>query len=503
MILPVLATLSPPWRHTRFMSLSNGIIQISLLLTLASSSLSDPLPKSRRITWDAGIPGGIPDVSVKANVMSFGAAVDGKTDDWPAFQAAIDAVDSGAVLIPEGVYRLASGLKIGKSVVLRGEGIDRTRLLFDITDRVAIEIFTYDRGEWTTVTSGYEFASTTIRVNDGSLFNTGDFAEILQDNDPKLMYTDDRWDENWAKDSVGQILTIASVKGNELTLDRPLYLTYRSDLNPRIRTQGFVTNAGVEHLSIKLTAKGDPTTISFKNAAYCWVQNVRSTFTSRVHVSLTTAYRCVVRDSYFGDSYEFGGGGHGYGVNSAHHTSDCLIENNVFKHLRHSMLVQVGATGNVFGYNYSIEPESDGTWTPCDISLHGHYPYANLFEGNIVQEIDISDYWGPVGPRNTFLRNRVESEGIDILDHSHGQNLIGNVLGIGKNRITVHKSVNETFLYGNHPDHSDDVTTIPASYYLSQKPPFFGSEAWPVNNTATIEKIPSQIRYEARLFGPE
>ena len=79
----------------------------------------------------------------------------------------------------------------------------------------------------------------------------------------------------------------------------------------------------------------------------------------------------------------------------------------------------MGASGNVYGYNYSVETQSEGTWTPCDISLHGHYPHMNLFEGNTVQEVDVSDYWGPCGPGNTFLRNRVESEGIQVM-HSGG-----------------------------------------------------------------------------------
>ena len=92
------------------------------------------------------------------------------------------------------------------------------------------------------------------------------------------------------------------------------------------------------------------------------------------------------------------------------------------------MMVHIGANGNVFGYNYSIEPYQNegGNWTPCDISIHGHYPYANLFEGNIVQEITVADYWGPAGPGNTFLRNRVEKEGITLEDSSNYQNFIGN-----------------------------------------------------------------------------
>ena len=79
------------------------------------------------------------------------------------------------------------------------------------------------------------------------------------------------------------------------------------------------------------------------------------------------------------------------------------------------------------GYNYAEKnySDDDGGWAKTYISLHGHYAYMNLFEGNTVQEIDVADYWGPCGPGNTFLRNRVESEGIQIMDHSHYQNVIG------------------------------------------------------------------------------
>jgi len=231
--------------------MTDALKTILLLVAVAGYGLADPLPKDRRIIWEPGLPGepgtpgGIPHVPIVANVTSFGVKGDGLTDDAPAFQAAIDATDSGAILIPEGSYRLASGLTIGKSIVLRGEGTRKTRLVFDTTDRVAIAFVTYQRGEWAKMNSGYDRGSRTIVVEDAHSFKPGDFAEIEQDNDPDLMYTDERWDESWSEDSVGQITTIASVDGNTLTLDRPLYLTYRPQFNPRIRTQGFVTHVQV------------------------------------------------------------------------------------------------------------------------------------------------------------------------------------------------------------------------------------------------------------------
>ncbi|MBT4139032.1 MAG: dockerin, partial [Candidatus Latescibacteria bacterium] len=163
--------------------------------------------------------------------------------------------------------------------------------------------------------------------------------------------------------------------------------------------------------------------------------------------------------------------------------------------------------GNVFAYNYSVETLSEGTWVPCDVSLHGHFPFMNLFESNTVQKIDVSDYWGPVGPGNTFLRNRVENYGFRIRDHSHLQNVIGNELVQVDQEIAIHNSVKNTYTEGNYvggllhwsPNIIDK--TIPHSLYLSEKPGFFGDLPWPVIGADLISsqgKIPAQIRFENR-----
>lgn len=478
-----------------------------ILFGVISSSFAVGAQMNRHIEWTPGIPGGIPEVEVVANVKDHGAVGDGVTDDAAAFQKAIDAVDVGAVLIPAGDYALKNGLEISKSIVLRGEGVENTRLLFDIDDRTAIAIVKYDRGEWVDVVDGHGFGSQQVTVGDGSLFQAGDFVEIQQENDPEEMYTDPKWKTGWSEQSVGQILRVEAVKGNKVTFNKPLYITFRSDLKPQMRTQGLVERAGVEDLYIKLSSQGDPVTIGMRNAAYCWIRNIESEFTSRNHVGVSASYRCEIRDSYFHHSYDYGGGGHGYGVNLGKHVTDLLIENNIFEKLRHAMLVQVGACGNVFAYNYSIETQSEGTWVPCDVSLHGHFPFMNLFESNVVQKIDVSDYWGPVGPGNTFLRNRVENYGFRIRDHSHAQNVVGNELVQAEQEIAIHGSVEDTYVNGNYvggrlewsPDAVDK--TILRSLYLNQKPDFFGELPWPVigaDLVASRGKIPAQIRFEKR-----
>ncbi|MBD3391286.1 MAG: dockerin [Chitinivibrionales bacterium] len=494
-----------------------------VVLLFAAAAPAEIISDARRIRWAPGVPGGIPDVTgpVENVVIDHGAAADGTTDDLDAFQSAVDAITGeGVVFVPAGAYMLNGTLDMKSGVVLRGRGYDSTFLTFDLGGQSAscVEFVTYQRGEWVGITGGSDKGSTSLTVADGSSFSEGDFVEVQQPNDAYFMYTDPAWIQDWADNSVGQIATVASVDGNTITLDQALHIDFRQELAPVIRTQGFVTYAGVEYLHIeKVDANSDGSTFHFKNAAYCWVRAVESKHTRKCHVSCETAFACEFRDSYFHHSYDYGGGGHGYGVNLGRHATSCLTENNIFRHLRHSMLVQVGANGNVFGYNYSIE-NVQGTgetnlnqgWTPCDISMHGHYPFMNLFESNLVQEIDIADYWGPCGPGNTVFRNGVESEGIDVLDHSHTQNIVGNIVGSGENCIRVHSSVDDVLLHGNTEDGTVQWDAgiadhdLPESYYLLSKPSFLGDRPWPLfgPDAAGTHQLPAQDRYEDGDYVP-
>jgi len=351
------------------------------------------IPPGRRIAWRPGVPGGIPDVPVVCpsgapSVTDFGAVGDGTTDDYGAFAAALDsAAEGSAIRVPEGTYLLRSGLSIDKGVVLCGEGPDRSRLLFDCSD-IAIDIVKYDRGDWVPVSSGHVKGSAELNVQDASSFSPGDYAEIQQTNNWDVMDPENRWrSESWVpEDCVGQMLRVTAVDGNTLTVDPSLHIDYDAAFDPQIRKMGLVEGAGLQGLYLRRLDTNDRATVQIKNAAGCWMRDCESEDTFRSHVGISSSLWCEIRDGFMHHAHDYGGGGHGYGTNLGNHTTACLIENNIFVHLRHSMMVQVGATGNVFGYNYSTDPfQNDGGWTPCDVSLHGHYPNMNLFEGNTVQ----------------------------------------------------------------------------------------------------------------------
>ncbi|MCZ7645549.1 MAG: glycoside hydrolase family 55 protein [Planctomycetota bacterium] len=81
-----------------------------------------------------GVQGGIPGVKVVAKLGDFGASPDDGQDDSAALQKAVDEVGAkggGAILIPAGTWHLDGFVTIRHDgVVLRGEGREKTKLVF-------------------------------------------------------------------------------------------------------------------------------------------------------------------------------------------------------------------------------------------------------------------------------------------------------------------------------------------------------------------------------------
>lgn len=461
-----------------------GIMAVAVLVTALV-----PLFAAADFDWDPGVEGGIPHLPVIHSVADFGAVGDGVTDDTIAIQSALDALpaEGGAVFVPPGSYLITERIRLFSGYVLRGAGAEHTHLLFDIPNgEDAIAGVTYDRGPWVFAQSGFQRGSTVITVADPSSFSVPTFAQLNQTNDPDIMYTNPSWNQDWAQDALGEVVQIIAKNGNQLTLARPLNNTYDPAMEPRIRYVNVIERAGIEDLHINRLDNTGGNIIHFKNVAWPWIRGVETEKAWRTHVVTEVVYGCEFRDSYVHDAHDLDGG-NGYGIELDRHSTDCLVENNIFSSLRHSMVVHVGPSGNVFGYNYSRDAiASNPDWFPSDICLHGHYPLDNLFEGNIVQHIGVGDFWGPAGPHNVFLRNGIESHGALIEDHSHDQQFIGNVFPTGQyNTITILPGIDNIFLHGNYVDGAvqwDSGTsdqTIAPSLYREYRPSFFEGGIWP------------------------
>ncbi|MEO1449256.1 MAG: DNRLRE domain-containing protein, partial [Bacteroidota bacterium] len=461
-------------------------------------------PNTNQIDWTvAGVEGGIPSYTNVVDMTTLGVVGNGSTDNASAVQIAIDnAVGTPTVLFfPEGTYLFNSSLIMKDQVVLRGENAGKTTLRFDLNSDSSSLYFVKanTNTETASVTAGFNKGSTVLTLSSTTGFSVGGYLEIFQDNDVVEMATNrpSDWNRSWTALSVGQVVEIIGISGNNITLKHPLYHSFSASLNVRATQLDMLTGAGVEYLELFRADNGHNYTTTFSSAANCWMQHVEGNFTDRGHVVINKSSHVEIRASYFHASYNYGGGGHGYGVNLQNHPSDCLIEDNIFSTLRHAFLAKEGAIGNVFAYNYSRNPNGSVN----DIALHGHYGLMNLLEGNIVQKMIAGDYWGPSGPGNTYFRNRVETSDIIMQDNTEDQNVIANELISGT--VSINSNSQPVWRHSNFrtPNTALDQTfsgTLPNSLHHTAKPAFFGSMSWPALGEPglTGNTIPARQRWD-------
>lgn len=388
------------------------------------------LPPERAVDWKlAGKKTFFPFPNETFNVSDFGLIGDGKTPNDLALKELLKWNNEQPIIVffPKGKYLFREPITIPSNCLLKGESPDKTELLFYTHNTPSL---IQALGKWdnlqTEITENAYQGAQEIWVKDSKGFENGQFIQLFF-NDKEYVTSE------WARYSVGQIVKIKKVQKNRILLESPLRLSYSVKHRPQIQKLQMLQNVGIESLKISRfggSSKCRAGNISFQYVANGWIKNVESERCAYSHVDLSYCSNVTIMDSYFHEADEYGNGGKGYGVAVQFTSGECLIENNIFQHLRHSMLVQAGANGNVFAYNYSREPFWTEVKLPAnaagDIVLHGNYPYANLFEGNVVQSIVIDKSHGKNGGNNTFLRNRAELYGIFMTDKSAPQNFIAN-----------------------------------------------------------------------------
>lgn len=247
-------------------------------------------------------------------------------------------------------------------------------------------------------------------------------------DDADLMTSD------WARGHVRQIVRITAVRGDTLDLASPLRMDLPADRSPRIAPMRVTRGAALECLSLeRLDATSAQTNlVTVTNAVDCRVVGIAGLRSNFGHVVVQHSANILVRGGSFREAHAYGGGGQGYGVVLQYGAGECLVDNNSFAHLRHSILLQAGANGNVIAYNYSTDPHWSQALVPQntagDIVLHGNWPFRNLIEGNVCQNITIDASHGRNGPHNTFFRNRAELYGVIMSSSpaSDGQLFVGN-----------------------------------------------------------------------------
>jgi len=493
------------------------LFTLLIVCRLAFPFLSEAqtIPSDRIADWShAGFRGIEPDSNRSINITHLGAANDSSSPVDAFILAAIDSLNGryGTLYFPSGNYLINSMLSLPDSVILKGAGADSTTLIFNLNG-APNDCIDVSRSQdevldpFTKIISGSEKGSASLTVADASSFSPNSYAEIRQDNGS--WYTQPA---SYAEKCVGQIVKVVSVSGNVVQIEPALRIDFDTLLNAEIRRINPVTHVGIECLKITrldTSASYSIYNINFQFAVNCRVTGVESDVSEGAHIMIEQSKNIEVTGSFIHHAFAYDGSGtRGYGICLRQHASDCLVENNFFRFLRHAMMVKEGANGNVFGYNYSIEPNRSEPIADFsgDISLHGHYPYANLFEGNIVQNIIIDHFWGQSGPHNTFFRNRAEL---------YGMGLIGNAPITGNQNFVGNEITNTTSPYGNylmsgtgHFEYGNNLKGVltPAgtsplndsTYYLSSKPAFWNAAKWPtigIPDSISTGSNPARERY--------
>ncbi len=336
---------------------------------------------------------------------------------------------------------------------------------------------------------------------------SGDWLELRQKNG--------NWDVNprdWAQYSVGQMVEIEQVSGNQIHIRNPIRIDYDLSLQPEVGKFNPTKNAGIENLSMERMSQpenGLNFNVYFQFAVNCWVKNVEGKRSAGSHVQVEQSSNIKVSGSYFHDSFEYSGSGtKGYGVILSVHAGECLVENNIFRNLRHSLMLKQGANGNVVAYNYSNQPRRSEFISNYsgDISFHGHYPFANLVEGNIVQNIIIDKYWGESGADNTIFRNRAELYGIIFTSPKAGSNhniianettntglFMGNLAIMGNNHLVKSNQIGKAASFDEETESSLFYQSEPNFWNIPDVFPTIGDGF----NTGTI---PAKKRFEEGKF---
>ena len=355
----------------------------------------------------------------------------------------------------------------------------------------------------------------------------------------------------------GEIKESASVNANAVTFTTPLHIGYRTShaaqLTPYSGPNNQVKNAGVEDFAVLGGADGQ---VRFENAAYSWAKGIENTQWIGEGFAVDGSFRVEIRESNIHDGSWPEPGGAGYAISFAGGSSEILVEDNIMINTCKVMVVRSCGAGSVFGYNYTDDSWDFDTPGWVEVGLNASHmagPHHVLFEGNYSQNID-NDYTHGNSIDLTFFRNWLSGQRRSFTDASNVRTVglaygswwhsfVGNVLGrsgqmtgwvyedpamAGNNANWRDKDIwklgYDPERWGMYADpltlstvlrhgNFDYLTTgvkwdstiadhaLPNSLYLTAKPAFFGSRAWPWVQPESVTKLyalPAKDRFEGK-----
>lgn len=542
-----------------------GVLPICAMLLFAASAQGDIIPAARRITWDPGVRGGIPNRTTVYQTLSSGATVG-------QINAAIANCPSGQVVkLGPGTFVISDVVRLKTGVTLRGSGMGVT--VISGGGGSVHMVFMGSAGadtSWTASTprdlsaAGLTKGSNAINTTVAHGWNVGDYIMIDQltdpDGDPPIINNGCTWcGRSNGSRPISQWVQIKTVPSpTSATIDPPLYFNYNPAKSPQgYKVVGATTYSGIEDITIDNSASNKRDIMEWDFCINCWLLRVELKGSHRRALWMygglwNTIRECKIHDgvpaapipgwSYTTDR--------AYGIFLGPGPTACLIENSIFHSLTVAVAFEGGVSANVFAYNYVTNMAwTDTSNARMTVLGHGGYSLQNLVEGNWLDgRFGVDSYWGSQSHFAVF-RNRITQQGpprneqtwtVDIDRKNWYQNIVGNILGtigredtyeltgrsypyddgpiaiyrLGYDAIATDFNNGDTqvkatlYRHGNWDsmnrtqvwESSNTDHTLPASLYLSAKPTWFASLAWPPYDpaspaSASADDIPAGYRY--------
>jgi len=487
-------------------------------------------------------------------------------------QAAIDACPANQVVkLNAGTFTITSTIQVKSNVVLRGSGSGTGGTTIVKSNGGTVLAIGTERdqvcysgnGKGVALTADAPKDSTSISVGaSASSFHVGDLIVVDQVDASPVVVGDclyyKRSQNGASYRSIAQAVQVTQVNAAAGTLGLGAALHWNYKAGSPTFAQAFPLNAsptvswaGIEgvHLQGGTAGSYDGQSaggIDIANAAFCWVKDVQTDQTNGgMHIRLGAAYRCVVRDSYFHHSANYGFGTDCYGIVLGCFSADNLVENNIARYMNKPILMMVSGGGNVIAYNYADNSWADNTWQEVNIDAHCSFPHMELIEGNLAPHMGATSTHGNAG-YFTFFRNYSSSKfaspevadsslprtgnitTLELQGGAYDMNVLGNVLGMdgvtqiydnytssdpasiyelgqgnggqGQNDVVV-----QTILRTGNYDYFHHATEwtgtpvqLPASLYLTQKPAWWpAGTSWPwvgPDLTPMVGTLPAKAR---------
>ncbi|MFM8597259.1 MAG: glycosyl hydrolase family 28-related protein [Flavobacteriales bacterium] len=412
------------------MKITTLLFFLGFFLLVQHLNAQATFPQQRFVNWQVNGSTPIDETNYQViELTSLGIDATGQTDCSVLINQLITTYfsDSIVLLFPAGQFSFDQTIQLKSNLVLAGVSMDQTTFNFNLGGTgSSIEAIGQLNGPVFPISSSAVKGQTKL-VCQNYNFAIGDWVRISC-NDSLLVSS------SWALGTVGQLVQISDIQVDTLFLTSALRRSYISEGVLSLQKIVPLSGIGIRCLTIRRlddTAPYQQSNILFEGVVHSVVSRVAFYNCTFSHIDARTCSNLSIRSCYFQDAFGYGGGGRGYGVVLQATSNECLVEDNIFKHLRHSMLLQSGANGNVMAFNFSTDAFWEETSLPAnssgEIVLHGNYVYSNLFEQNVIGNIVIDNSHGANGPDNLFYRNRATLYGIFFSDQSSPNQLfIGN-----------------------------------------------------------------------------